>query len=131
MFIVNNKDTKTYFTPFSCVSIVDFEQVNVCWEPLTIYYYKKLNPLSRGWLRPKSKTVYGRPCLGASDLGTHINCSNTKRSWKNTNTSFFIFNIYNSYWVINVVIKTNNKQVNVKMSSLLWMQIVYTMSKTI
>ena len=26
---------------------------------------------------------------------------------------------YNSYWVINVVIKTNKKQVNVKMSSLL------------
>ena len=22
----------TYFTPFSCVSVVDFEQVKVCWE---------------------------------------------------------------------------------------------------
>ena len=32
MFKVNNKDTRatslTYFTPFSSVSIVDFEQVN-------------------------------------------------------------------------------------------------------
>ena len=28
MFKVNNKDTRTYFTPFSSVSIVNFEQVN-------------------------------------------------------------------------------------------------------
>ena len=36
MFTVNNKDTRTtsltYFTPFSSVSIIDFEQVNVSWE---------------------------------------------------------------------------------------------------
>ena len=31
MFKVNNEDTRmtSYFT---CVSIVDFEQVNVCWK---------------------------------------------------------------------------------------------------
>ena len=28
MFKVNNKDTRTYFTPFSSVSIVNFEQIN-------------------------------------------------------------------------------------------------------
>ena len=35
MFKVKNKNTRTafltYFTPFSVVSIVDFEQVNVSW----------------------------------------------------------------------------------------------------
>ena len=33
MFNVNNKDIRTnsFFTSFSSVSIVDFEQVNVCW----------------------------------------------------------------------------------------------------
>ena len=36
MFKVNNKDTSTslmtsYFTPFSSVSIIDFEQLIVCW----------------------------------------------------------------------------------------------------
>ena len=34
MFEVNNKITSllwTYFTPFSSVSVVDFEQVNVSW----------------------------------------------------------------------------------------------------
>ena len=35
MFKANNKETRTmsltYFTPFSSVSIVGFEQVNVCW----------------------------------------------------------------------------------------------------
>ena len=40
MFKVNNKNTRTmsmamsifivYFTPFSSISIVDFEQINVC-----------------------------------------------------------------------------------------------------
>ena len=32
MFKVNNKDTRTYFTPCSSVSIVNFEQVNAGWE---------------------------------------------------------------------------------------------------
>ena len=33
MFKVNNKNTrKTSLTPFSSVSIVDFEQVNVSWD---------------------------------------------------------------------------------------------------
>ena len=33
MFKVNNKDTRTTsMTSFSSVSIVKFEQVNVCWE---------------------------------------------------------------------------------------------------
>ena len=34
MFKVNNEDTRTtsYFTPLSIVSVVDIEQVNVCWE---------------------------------------------------------------------------------------------------
>ena len=46
MFKVNNKETRLtsvilfwclycylwkYFTPFSCISIVDSEQVNLCW----------------------------------------------------------------------------------------------------
>ena len=31
MFTVNNKDTRTCFTLFSSVSIVEFEQVNVSW----------------------------------------------------------------------------------------------------
>ena len=35
MFKVNNKNTRKtsvkYFTPFSSVSVVDFEQVNVSW----------------------------------------------------------------------------------------------------
>ena len=31
MFKVNNKNTRTYFTPFSSVSIVDFEQLNISW----------------------------------------------------------------------------------------------------
>ena len=35
MFRVNNKDTRTmsmaYFTPFSSIFIVDFEQVNISW----------------------------------------------------------------------------------------------------
>ena len=32
MFKVNNKDTRTYFTTYSSVSIVNFEQVNAGWE---------------------------------------------------------------------------------------------------
>ena len=38
MFKVTNKDTRTtslelrtYITPFSTVSIVDFEQIHICW----------------------------------------------------------------------------------------------------
>ena len=31
MFKVNSKDTRTYFTPCSSVSIVNFEQVNAGW----------------------------------------------------------------------------------------------------
>ena len=31
MFKFNNNDTRTYFTLCSIVSIVNFEQVNVCW----------------------------------------------------------------------------------------------------
>ena len=29
----------TYFTPFSCVSIVDFEQVNVSWDSLWTFFW--------------------------------------------------------------------------------------------
>ena len=38
MLNVNNKDTRTtsYFTPFSSVSIVDFEQFNVCWVAINV-----------------------------------------------------------------------------------------------
>ena len=32
MFKVNNKDTSTLWTTFSSFSVVDFEQVIVCWE---------------------------------------------------------------------------------------------------
>ena len=54
---VNNKDTRTtslksfscfycyfwkYFTPFSRVSISDFEQVNVSWKALSITYSRSL-----------------------------------------------------------------------------------------
>ena len=36
MFKVNNKDTRTYFTPCSSVPIVNFEHVNAGWVlPLT------------------------------------------------------------------------------------------------
>ena len=31
MFKVNNNDTRTYFTPCSSVSIVNFEHVNAGW----------------------------------------------------------------------------------------------------
>ena len=31
MFKVNNKNTRAYFTPFSSVSTVELEQVNVRW----------------------------------------------------------------------------------------------------
>ena len=50
MFNVNNKNTgttsatsfQTYFTPFSSVSIVDFEQVNFCWVSVaSIQLHKK------------------------------------------------------------------------------------------
>ena len=33
MFKVNNKETRIYFTTFSSIFIVDFEQVNVSWVP--------------------------------------------------------------------------------------------------
>ena len=37
MFKVNNKDTRTWFTPFANVFIAKFEQVFVCWvESLSI-----------------------------------------------------------------------------------------------
>ena len=36
MFKINNKNTRIYFTPFSRVFIVDFEQVNVSWEIILI-----------------------------------------------------------------------------------------------
>ena len=40
MFRVNNKDTKTTsITPFSSFSIVDFEQVNVCWKEVIVAKY--------------------------------------------------------------------------------------------
>ena len=32
MFKVNNKNTRTMSTPFSSVSIVEFEQVSVSWD---------------------------------------------------------------------------------------------------
>ena len=42
MFKVNNKYTRTtsttYFTPFSGVSIVDFEQLNVNWVIVSFYW---------------------------------------------------------------------------------------------
>ena len=40
MFRVNNKDTKTTsMTPFSSFSIVDFEQVNICWKEYIVAKY--------------------------------------------------------------------------------------------
>ena len=41
MFKVNNKNSRTasIFHTFSNVSIVDFEQVNVCWDMITIYEF--------------------------------------------------------------------------------------------
>ena len=38
MLNVNNKDTRmtSYFTPFSSVSIVDFEQLNICWVAINV-----------------------------------------------------------------------------------------------
>ena len=53
MFKINNKDTRktfievvlvssllilNYFTPFPSFPIVDFEQVNICWENYLIFY---------------------------------------------------------------------------------------------
>ena len=32
-------ELRQYFTLFSDVSIVDFEQVNVCWNMITIYEF--------------------------------------------------------------------------------------------
>ena len=44
MFKVNNKDIRTtpmaYFTPFSSVSIVNFEQVNAGWVETYLKLYK-------------------------------------------------------------------------------------------
>ena len=42
MFEVNNKEIATTFTLFSSVSIVHFEQVNVCWEKIRRTVPKKL-----------------------------------------------------------------------------------------
>ena len=44
MVIVNNKNTsiKTYFTPFSSVSVVDFEQVNVILQYLWVRFQLQL-----------------------------------------------------------------------------------------
>ena len=39
MFRVNNKDTRTTSTPFSSVSIVEVEQVNVSWVAAQILNY--------------------------------------------------------------------------------------------
>ena len=36
MFKVNNKDSKTYFTPCTGISFVNFEQVNAGWEATLI-----------------------------------------------------------------------------------------------
>ena len=37
----NTRTTLTYFTPFSSISIVDFEQVNVSWVQLgTVNFFK-------------------------------------------------------------------------------------------
>ena len=45
MFKVNNKNTRktstltlNYFTPFPSFPIVNFEQVNICWENYLTYY---------------------------------------------------------------------------------------------
>ena len=42
LFKVNNRNTRKrceiYFTPFSSVSIIDFEQVNVSWESFKAFF---------------------------------------------------------------------------------------------
>ena len=46
MFKVNNKNTRTtstYFTPFSSVFIVNFEQVNVSWIDQNLETLSKMN----------------------------------------------------------------------------------------
>ena len=46
MFKVNNKGTRTYFTPFSTVSFVGFQQLNVCeikeFWPLTLQWQNNI-----------------------------------------------------------------------------------------
>ena len=46
MFKDNNKDTGTYFTLFSSVSILDFEHVNISWDTFICQIY-----LVRGFAR--------------------------------------------------------------------------------
>ena len=51
MFKVNNKDTRTYFTPCSSVSAVNFEHVTADWETQMNFVSKglcssKLNSLT-------------------------------------------------------------------------------------
>ena len=70
MFKVNNKDTRTYFTPCSSVPIVNFEHVNAGWVlPLThfsqvfycytlggsktICFHKKFSDVFRGYRNGK------------------------------------------------------------------------------
>ena len=50
MFKVNNKGAKrlTYFAPFSNGSIVNFEQVNVCWVIRFIQQLKSFDENERG-----------------------------------------------------------------------------------
>ena len=47
MFKVSNKDTRMApyfmcFSPFSIISIVDFEQVNICLEPADLSFMVRL-----------------------------------------------------------------------------------------
>ena len=79
MFKINNRNTgksceicskltvKTFFTPFSTVSIVDFEQVNVIWDISISFYLKKISfnsflinfPILHPLKTPKSFWVSG------------------------------------------------------------------------
>ena len=91
MFKFNNKNTRTlsltsfwcfivnfwsYFTPFSCIFIVDFEQVNVSWvflfwERVVNYLYPSMQTPALLWisnwnLGPLTKTSFKTLCSGLS-----------------------------------------------------------------
>ena len=48
----------TFLTPFSIISIVDFEQVNVCWTDQVIHIYVEDVNVSRFFIAVDTQLIY-------------------------------------------------------------------------
>ena len=97
MFKVNNKNTRTkltYFTPFSSVSIFDFEQKNICWV-LGMSMHKSCEALflrSFQFIKVKVKSNHFLRCFGSILIWHDFLIERVWKQVQNSKSSAYYFN---------------------------------------